>query len=195
VFIDTISDPWAGVAIALPLILSSAFVSTLNWRSRQGWSAGTLCGASILAFVAARTRLFGILDFLPPSSFIITTPDGLVTNVGWMFRILANLFNIVPRVNINLSLVIVIDFFALATILVSAAALAVRHIRKETAAYQLLVGVTILSIVGVSLAFLLNLWSPADYPVAGRFFQIFIFLAPFSLVWRRHATLKPCMLR
>lgn len=40
VFVDAMSDPWAGAAIALPLILASAVLAGLNWRVRQGWYAG-----------------------------------------------------------------------------------------------------------------------------------------------------------
>lgn len=38
VFIDAVSDPWAGPAIALPLVVVSVCLAVLNWRSRKGWS-------------------------------------------------------------------------------------------------------------------------------------------------------------
>ena len=174
VFVDAMSDPWAGAAIALPLILASAVLAGLNWRVRQGWYAGALCAAAAIAFLAARTRLFGALDFLPPSHFTITNASGLVNNIGWMFRATAIMFNIVPHTSVGSPLSIplcVFDFLALAAVLIGAAVLAVMGLRRSPIAEQLVCLVAILSLAGVVVAFLLNEWGGEGWGTyMGRYF-------------------------
>jgi hypothetical protein len=103
VFIDAVSDPWAGPAIAIPVILVSATFAALNWRVSKGWCAGFLCVAAAFGFLAARTRLFGVLDFLPQSVFVFTDMLGLADNVRRLFGIFAVMFNIVPHASMTRS--------------------------------------------------------------------------------------------
>ncbi len=202
VFIAAVSDPWAGPAIALPLICVSAAVAGLNWRSRRGRCryAGALCAATAMAFLAARTRLFGVLYFLPPSGFTFTSAAGLILNVGWMFRAVATMFNIVPHTNIDNVPANVFDFLAFATILISAITLTVKVLRQAPIAQQLVGGTAIVSIAGISGAFVLGQWNlsaGSNDMYVGRFFPNLYYLGVLLAVtaatqnWHRlHVTIR-----
>jgi hypothetical protein len=169
VFIDAVSDPWAGPAIALPLVLVSVCLAVLNWRSRKGWYSGGLCAVTAIAFLAARTELFGVLSFLPESSFAMTNAAGLVGNVGWTFRVLSIMFNIVPFADVDSVPGSVVAFLAFAAMLITAVILTIDRLLEAPIERQLVIGVALLSIFGVSAAFLLYaIDSPSLY--VGRYF-------------------------
>ena len=169
ILVDVLSDPWSGAAIALPLIIVSLAVAVLHWRRRAGWFAAILFVVAAISFWAARTRVFGLLEFMPQSGFDMTDPGGLVKNVGWMFRSLAIIFNIVPFADVDNVPANVIGFAALAAILISAVALTVKRLPETAPAEQLVSGVAIVSICGIAAAFMLFSWGEPTM-IVGRFF-------------------------
>jgi hypothetical protein len=177
VFINAVSDPWAGAAIGLPLFLTSLCLAGLNWRDGRGRCAGALCVFTAIALVAARTELFGVLTFLPGASFVITDATGLVGNVGWMFRVLGIMYNIVPFADADFVPAIVIGFLAFAAMLLAAAILAIDGLREASIGAQLVIGVSILSIGGVCVAYLLYQISGPSFYV-GRFFVNLRYFGP-----------------
>lgn len=174
VFFDVLSDPWSAAAIALPLILASAGVSAFNLRRPQGQLSAILCGLTVLAFGAARTRLFGALGFLTVSPFATTNADGMATNAGWAFRALSTMANIFPGADPDSQLAIVFDGIALAALLSVVIVLTGLSLPRRPAAQQLVIGVAILSIAGVLVAYLIGQW-PAGLFI-GRFFPNIFFL-------------------
>ena len=80
------------------------------------------------------------------------------------------MFNIIPHTNIDDVPANVFDFLALATVLISAVTLTVKGLRRAPIGRQLVCGVAILSIAGVSILFLLNQWGPGISIYIGRFF-------------------------
>lgn len=174
VLLDALSDPWSAAAIALPLMLASAGVAVFNRRSAQGRLSAILCALSVLAFWAARARLFGVLGFLPESPFVPTNVDGVTANTGWAFRALATMANIVPRGNPDSGLVVAFDGVVLAVLLSVAMVLTGLSLPKRTPAQQLVLAVSIVSIGGVLSAFLIGRWPPGLF--IGRFFPNVFFL-------------------
>jgi hypothetical protein len=68
VFIDAISDPWAGAAIGAPLVIIGAAPAARNRSNRLGAAVFVLSLTTPVAFRAARTRFFRVPDFLPLKS-------------------------------------------------------------------------------------------------------------------------------
>jgi hypothetical protein len=178
IYIDAQSDPWAGAAIALPLAAVTLALAALHWRTRPGRAAALLCAGALVADAAARTRLFGLLAFLPADPITLTTPTGLVNNAGWLFRILPAMFNIIPGSDPDSVLANIFNAFAGFALLVAMAGATLQTLRRASISQQLILGVALLSIAAVTLAFLLVDWGNTLGLIAGRFFVNLYYFGP-----------------
>ena len=171
VFVNAVSDPWAGAAIALPVILASAALAVLRRERRT--AAGVLGFACLVGFILARTRLFGALGFLPASNLALADIGGMLVNLHWGYRAAVVLFNIVPGGD-GLAVVRLLDVAALVLVLGWAAAASVWGLRRAPAERQFVTVVAILSIGAVVALFLVGRWG--DGPGAARFFpNLYVF--------------------
>jgi hypothetical protein len=179
VFANVVSDPWAMVAIGLPLIAVSAAIALVRRREPVGRAAAVLCGAALLATVAGHTRAFGLLRFLPPSHFVLADFPTMQANVAWSMRVLATMFNIVPGAATSTPTEFtappVVDAVAISALLAAAATLTLKEIRRVPPQAQLVMGAALVSMAGVTAAFLLGRWPLG--PNVGRFFPNIYFLA------------------
>lgn len=167
VFLNTVSDPWAGAAVALPIVFAGAAIAATRAEERR--CARMLALASFIAFVCARTRLFGALWFLPASHFELTDLAGLQANLHWGALALAKMFNIVPAGRPAEQLgVCVFNLLALAVIVGGASLSATLNWRTARLPVQFVAVAAISSIAAVSVLYLAGRWG-ADWAV-GRFF-------------------------
>lgn len=174
VFIDAASDPWAQVGIAVPLSLAANVIAARNRRTRLGLSAAMLGLGSALAFVAARTRLFGILGFLPRSHFSLANWDGMAANLAWGYRSLGAIANIVPAATPQGEAARLISAAALVVLLGSAMIVAAAKLRREPPVRQLVLGVSLLSIAATAVLFVAGSFPPSVG--VGRFLPNIYFL-------------------
>ena len=172
VFINTVSDPWAGAAIALPIIVASAALAVLRRERRE--AAGGLAVACLVSLVVARTRLFGALWFLPAGGLNLTDFGGFLVNLHWGYRALAVLFNIVPGGGVGQFAVRLVDAGAFVLVLGWATVSSALGLRRASAGRQFVEAVAILSIGAVFLLFLVGRWE--DGPGVARFFPNIYFL-------------------
>lgn len=91
--IDAISDPWTGATIAAPLVIVGVALAARNRSNRLGAAVFGLSLTTAVALRAARTRFFGVLDFLPKSHFEVPT---MLFNLRWGYRAFGEIFKIVP---------------------------------------------------------------------------------------------------
>jgi hypothetical protein len=186
VFLDTVSDPWAGAAVALPMVLASGGLA-LRRPERRRCTAGLALGC-LAAFVCARTRLFGVLGFLPPSRFELTDLAGMAANLHWARHALARMFNILPGVKVTAPGVETFDILAWTLLMAAAAASALFARRRMSLERQFAVTLAILSMAAVGVLFVVGRWAPR--PDVGRFFPNFYFLgailvaAQLAFSWR-----------
>jgi hypothetical protein len=182
VMIVTLSDPWAGAAVALPLMLAAAGVAAVRFRQPAGRRALGLAAWTALALVAAQTHLFGLLGFLPDSPLTLTDKAGMATNAAWAFRTLAMMADIVPGADPRSLLVVLPSGLAFLGFLAWASFGALRELPRATPAAQFVLSVCLLSIGGVLVAYLIGRWSPGLY--LGRFFPNVFFLGALLIAWR-----------
>lgn len=168
VFIDAISDPWAAAGLALPLILAAAAVAVMRFRAPERRIAVQLCLYATIAFALAETRVLGLLAFLPPTQFSLTTPEGMARNAGWAVRALACTFNLFPGADPQTPVATAIDAAVLFALLAASAVLILRRVPRQPAERQFVWLVALLSLAGVGVAFLIGQWPPGLY--LGRFF-------------------------
>lgn len=93
-----VSDPWMVAAYNLPLLIvaiASASTSSFSFFFSRTESI-TLGFISLLTLIAAKTRLFGILDFLPSMHYQIGNWETIKGNLGFLVKDLGSLFNVVP---------------------------------------------------------------------------------------------------
>lgn len=174
VFVDAVSDPWAGVGIAAPLIVASAAIALLNRRTRLGACAAVLSVAVAVALWAARTRLFGMLGFLPKSQLHMADLPTMLVNMYWAYRSLGAIFNIVPGAGLDSHIGRLVSVAALIAVLGSAMVLTAVALRRAPPVRQLITGVALLSILGVAGLYVIGRW---DQNIAvGRFFPNVYFL-------------------
>jgi hypothetical protein len=172
VLADALSDPWAGAGVAVPMLLAAAGVAVARREARL--TAAVLALACAAAFVAARTRLFGALSFLPASHLELTDLAGALANLRWGFRAAASLFDIVPGGDLELMAVRVVNVLAMLVVLGGAALAAVAGLRRASLERQFVTGTALLSLAFVGAAYLLGRW---DHAVGvGRFFPNLYFL-------------------
>ena len=169
VFVAAVSDPWAGPAIAIPLSLAAGALAVAHRRRRVARYAAGLCAGSLFAFVAAKTRLFGLWSFLPETVFSLADPHEMIVNARWLYVSLAAIFNIVPRADLAQEPAALIDVAAaLALFALSLGLLAGRVFRLE-AEKALILGVAALSVGALLVLFLVGRW-PGHGVGDGRFF-------------------------
>ncbi|THD74258.1 MAG: hypothetical protein E7812_18160 [Phenylobacterium sp.] len=174
VFIDTVSDPWAGAAIAGPLVLASAALAILNRRSRLGGCALALCLTTAAALWAAYKHPFGTLRFLPRGHLQLGGLHPALDNLRYGARALEVMFNIAPGGNLEAPAVQAISLAALAVILAAAGGLTLWSLRRATPGRQLIGGVAILSIGAVAALYVAGPANTGLY--VGRFFPNLYFL-------------------
>lgn len=172
-FIDSVSDPWAGVGIACPLILAAAIMGWVNRGQPLGRRAAMLALVSAFAFVAARTRLFGLLSFLPHSGFDFADRERLLLNLYWGGKSLAAMFDIVPG-DTGSGAGDLVNLAALGLLLGCAVVMSISGLRRADAGRQLLFGVGLLSIGAMAGLFVIGRWDATI--AAGRFFPNLYFL-------------------
>lgn len=173
VFVDAISDPWAAAGVALPLILAAAALAVMRFRAPERRTAVQLCLYATVAFALAETRVLGLLAFLPPTQFSLTTPEGMLRNAGWAVRALACTFNLLPGADPQAPVATAIDAGVLFALLTASAVLILRRIPRQPPERQFVWLAALLSLAGVGLAFLIGQWPPGLY--LGRFFPNFYF--------------------
>jgi hypothetical protein len=180
VFANAVSDPWANAAISGPLIAASGVLALLHRRTALGRAALALfvsCGVG--AWVAYQ-HPFGLFGFLPRGHFHLGGPDALMANLGYGYRALGVMFEIVPGASLDSRLVIAVSFAALVLMAAAAAVLALLALRRADAARQLVTGVAVLSLGAVTLLYLAG---PANQGLyVGRFFANLYFLGPLLAV-------------
>jgi hypothetical protein len=174
VFVDVLSDPWAGPAIALPLILASAALAVTARRTRTGRSALTLCLAAGVGFFVAYRHPFGLFHFLQRGHFVFGGVEAARANLGLARHALAVMFQIVPGASPDAPAVQTTSLAALALMVGGAAILLVLGLRRETPGRRLAIGVAVLSIGAIATLYVLGR-ANAD-AAAGRFFPNLAFL-------------------
>ena len=181
IFINFISDPWAGAGIAIPLVIAASIVAAINWNRPGGHYVAAVGGVSIVAVLATETRLFGVLGFLPPTEFHITDPVGMASNIGWMFRVLAIDFSVVPG-RPESAIIDIMSFAAMAVALMSAIVGTIKRFRDLPIGSQLTLATAILSMAGITAAFILNAWAQQPALYVGRFFPNFFYFGTLLVV-------------
>jgi hypothetical protein len=172
-FIDSVSDPWAGVAIACPMILVTGIMAWVHRRESLGRNAAMLAIAGALGFLTARTQLFGLLSFLPQSSFDVADRGRILLNLYWAGKSLAAIFDILPG-DTGSGLADLFNLAILVVLLGSAVALSISRCRVASGGRQLVCGTGVLSIGAMASLFVVGRW---DAPIAaGRFFPNLYFL-------------------
>ena len=174
VFLDSISDPWAVIALDLPLLVVCLFIAFEGWRTRRGLCAALIAGASVLAFVAIRTHLFGVLRAVARLKPYFTDISGLESNLRWVGLALTDMFNVIPGADTAKPGIEAIDLVLLAALVLPVMAYSAIRFRRAPAGRQLVYGVALLSIVGVAVLFLVQKWPEGEY--VGRYFANLYFL-------------------
>lgn len=171
VLIDTVSDPWAAVAVAAPLCATALGIAVVRPEARRGGLA--VAAACVLAVAAARARLFGLLHFLPQSHFELADGPQMLANLYWGAESFAAMFDIVPgpagRGPEGL-----ISLAALSLVLGASVAIGVRDLRRAGLGRQLVFGAAVLSILATAALYPLGRWDGTL--AAGRFFPNVLFL-------------------
>jgi len=175
-FADAVSDPWAAAAVALPMIMTLAGLAFVRRQEPVGPAARALLVAVVIATVAARTRGFGLLGFLPRTSFALTDPAHMLVNLYWAYRASTAMFHIVPGASAEPTLPRLIDAAALLVLLGWASASAVAQIRRARPDHQFITAVALLSIGITSALYLVARWDPNMQTMVGRFFPNLYFL-------------------
>lgn len=189
VFINVVSDPWAAVAVAGPLIIASGVIAWRNWNSPVGRTAFVLAAASAVALLLVQTRLFGLLSFLPKSHFAFADLATMRLNIGWAQRSLGTVFNIIPGANLATTPPRL--FGATMALLLFGWAMAATTfgLARASVGRQLVGAVAVLSIAGMTALFVLSRFPPTL--AVGRFFPNLYFLGSLLVVllaaehWRR----------
>ena len=189
VFVNTASDPWAAVSIAGPLVAASGAIAWLNRGARLGRVAGVLAIASFVALLLAYTRVFGLLSFLPTSHFQLADLATMRLNIGWAQRSLGYIFNIFPGADLNTTAPRLVAALAAVGVIGSAMAATVLALPRVSARHQLVGAVSVLSIAGIAVLFVVGRFPPAL--AVGRFFPQVYYLGALLVVlvaadnWRR----------
>lgn len=180
VLANAVSDPWASAAISAPLIATSGILAVLHRRTRLGRAALALFVACGLGAWAAYSHPLGLFRFLPRGHFHPGGLEALAANLGYGYRALAVMFEIVPGASLESPLVIGASFTALVLFVAAAAILALLGLRRAGPARQLVTGVAVLSLGAVTLLYLAG---PANQGLyVGRFFANLYFLGPLLAV-------------
>jgi hypothetical protein len=174
VFVDVLSDPWAGPAIALPLILASGALAASERRTRTGRSALVLGLAAGVGFLVAYKHPFGLFRFLQRGHFVFGGSEAARANLGLARHALAVMFQIAPGASPDAAAVQAVSLAALATMVGGAAVLLVLRLRAERPGRRLATGVAVLSIGAIGMLYVLGR-ANAD-AAAGRFFPNLVFL-------------------
>lgn len=177
VLIDVISDPWAGAAIAAPLVLAAGAVAIWRRNTDAGRAARLVCGLVLAAFVLALTKLLGLFAFLPSGHVTFGGAAGMLASAYWALRSFSQTFAVAPAVwtdgwQINLA--------ALAGLLLASVAVIFREAKRLDPEAALVAMTALLSLSGVTAPFLLGQWN-ADVSV-GRFFPNLYFLGALLVV-------------
>lgn len=162
VFADALSDPWALVAIAAPLLVVGLCLAAAHWRIPQGRAAAWLSASVLLAAIAARTQVFGAMDFLPKNDVHLASPSLMVANLWWIGVAAAGIFNIVPGGTTSEAWVKAVDILALAAILGGAGLSALMALRRASPGRQLIGGVAVVSLAATGLATAAGIWVSPD---------------------------------
>lgn len=172
VFLDAVSDPWAGVGIALPMAFASGGVAVL----RRVWRPGTavLFIGCLAAYTCATTRLFGVLGFLPPGHLALADRDDLAVTLRWGSFAIASMFHVLPGLKITWPGVEALDIAAWLLVVGGVSASMARSLRHLSCGHQFVALTSILSIGAVLVPFLASRW-PAE-PYLGRFLPNLYFL-------------------
>jgi hypothetical protein len=195
IFVNAVSDPWATVAIALPITCIAAALVVVWWKDPVARRAGLLCVMAFLATAAAYTRAFGLLDFLPQSQRAFADLSTMLANLYWANRALTAMFNIVPGVPVEATASRLVNAAALLGLLGWTAVVTLTDIRWAAPRVQLVSGVALLSMAAVSIVHLILRWDNAYLsPIVGRFFPNIYFFGPLLVVAaaaRRWARWRP----
>ena len=179
--LNGLSDPWAAVAVTLPVALTGGAVGVLARRDPLGRRALWLCVGALLVFAATRSRGFGMLAFLPPSPLVFTNADGVAQNAGWAFRALAATFNVVPHANPDSVPPMVISGLAAMALIGTMSVVALQRLSTADLPTRFVIGVCMASLAAISGAFLVGEW-PHGLMV-GRFFPNGYFFAGLVVAW------------
>jgi hypothetical protein len=93
-FIGHMSDPWLGAALTLPAVLAAGICAVLGPDRRARLAGIALC--TLLVFIAARSRLGGLLWFIPGSDFALGGVALWPPHLGWIATYTTIMFNVVP---------------------------------------------------------------------------------------------------
>ena len=174
VLANTLSDPWAGVAIAGPLAATAGALALVHRGRPEGRVALTLAGVTIAAAALAQTRIFGLLSFLPASHFRFADLPHMAGNAYWGWRVTGAMFNIAPGLGPEDRLARWLSAPAFLALLAFAVAVGINRLRNAPIERQLVFGTSVLSIAGMAGIYLVGRW---DWQLAiGRFFPNLYFL-------------------
>jgi hypothetical protein len=179
-FADAASDPWATAAISGPLIATSGLLAVRHRRTPAGRAALALFASCALGAFVAYKHPFGLLRFLPRGHFHLGGLEALKANLGYGYRALAVMFEIVPGGSLESPAALAASFAALVLLVAAAAVLALLAVRRASPARQLVTGVAVLSLGAVTLLYLLG--PPNQGLYVGRFFANLYFLGPMLAV-------------
>ena len=112
-----VSDPWMLPAYLLPTLLVG--LCSLVWpetivRRRDAWK---LVSVALLSLVLARTKILGLLAFLPSIDFSLADRDTIDHNALYLVKDLGGLFNIVPFASLHGFLPALLSFSVLLLLL------------------------------------------------------------------------------
>ena len=172
-FVSCVSDPWASAALAAPLILVSGAIALRNRRDDLGRPALVLCLVSAAAFWIAHKHPFGLLHFLRRGDFQPGDAQSFAVNLRLGYEAVAAMFNLAPAAGAGAAVRAASFVAALALVAASGARVA-RSLRGAGIARQLVGGVSILSILAVTVLYLAGPANSGLY--VGRFFPNLYFL-------------------
>jgi hypothetical protein len=183
---DCVSDPWALMGFAAPLVLATGFVAVTGRFRRRALFGLTV---SLAAIVAGLTHGFGLLGFLPRFPLEVADIPTFDANAAWLARCIGVLFNPLPGLRQPLVVTTAGVCLILAAILVRSAAALAHGLRKRADAEQFLLMGIVLSVVLPAAAFLISRL-PLSINV-GRFMPTLVVFAPLLVF----VALRRCWLR
>jgi hypothetical protein len=173
--IDGISDPWAMPAFVLPMVLGGGIHGLIGVdRTTRIRSAG-LAAAAAAACGLCLTKCAGLLRFLPAEQFQPASWYQMNINAVAVLHIAGTMFSPFAFLAPGWPITDAVTATVIAVLTVYAGTVFIRCYRDLPPPVLFVIIVSVLSIAGVTSAFILSV--PEDVDVGGRFFfNVYVFL-------------------
>lgn len=130
----SVSDPWMVAAYDVPFALVGAALMVFPSPTIGRADGFKVLAVSAAAIVSVKTRLFGLLGFLPPMAFSRGNWATMGANSSFLIKDLGGLLNIVPFADANDALPAIVSLLVVLTLLALAAVKAAKADSADSAA-------------------------------------------------------------